>query len=69
MGVENPFLISDEPPIFHSAREVHAQKGVLVYGSPTRYFPGKQYEGKRLDFPGNNLARELVFDLISWPLV
>lgn len=67
LGVPNPFLISDEVPYFPSHRKVHAQKGALVYMHPVRYYPGRQYEGNWLNFPGNNLARELVFDSFLGP--
>lgn len=67
LGVENPFLISEEPPYFQAANAVHAQGGVAVYVHPIRYFPGKQWQGEWLDFPGNNLARELVFDAYAGP--
>ncbi len=67
LGVRNPFLISEDPPYFKTARKVHAQGGVLVYVHPVRYYPGKQWQGEWLDFPGNNLARELVFDAYAGP--
>jgi len=67
LGVRNPFLISEDPPYYRSARKVHAQGGVLAYVHPIRYFPGREYQGKWLDFPGNNLARELVFDALLGP--
>jgi hypothetical protein len=67
LGCEDPFVVSEEPPYFKSARTVHAQGGIVVYVHPLRYFPGKQYGGEWLDFPGNNLARELVFDAFAGP--
>ena len=67
IGVRNPFLIGEDPPYYDSAEKVHAQGGALVYVHPVRYFPGKKYQGKWLDFPGVNLARELVFDSFLGP--
>ncbi len=67
LGVTNPFLVSNEPPYFKSARAIHAQGGTTIYVHPLRYYPQKQYQGKWLDFPGNNLARELVFDSFVGP--
>ena len=67
LGCENPFVISEEAPYFQSAGAIHAQGGVSVYVHPLRYFPGKQYNGEQLDFPGNNLARELIFDAYLGP--
>lgn len=67
LGVRNPFLISEDVPYHPSARKVRAQGGALVYVHPVRYFPEKQYQGKWLDFPGNNMARELVFDAFTGP--
>jgi hypothetical protein len=67
LGCENPFLISEEPPYFKSASQIHEQGGVSVYVHPIRYYPGKQYGGEWLDFPGNNLARELIFDAYCGP--
>lgn len=61
-GCRNPFLIRQEPPYFQSAAAIHAQDGISVYVHPIRYYPGKQYANEWLDFPGNNLARELIFD-------
>ncbi|MEX2120903.1 MAG: CehA/McbA family metallohydrolase [Pirellulales bacterium] len=66
-GVPNPFLIAEDPPYFRSARKVHAEGGALVYVHPVRYYPGRQWQGKWLDFPGNNLARELIFDAYAGP--
>ena len=34
---------------------------------PLRYYPGKQYQNEWLDFPGNNLSRELIFDAFAGP--
>lgn len=67
LGVENPFAISEEPPYWKSHDAIHEQGGVAVYVHPIRYYPGKQYRGEWLDFPGNNLARELLFDAYSGP--
>lgn len=67
LGATNPFVIDENPPYFRSARKVHDQGGVLVYVHPVRYYPGKQYQGNWLDFPGNNLARELLFDAYLGP--
>lgn len=67
LGVDDPFLISEEPPYSDAASAVHSHGGVLVYVHPIRYFPGKQWGGEWLDFPGNNLARELIFDSFAGP--
>lgn len=67
LGVENPFLISEEPPYWKAQHAIHEQGGVAVYVHPVRYYPGKQYRGEWLDFPGNNLARELIFDAYAGP--
>ncbi|MDB5392105.1 MAG: WD40-like beta Propeller containing protein [Planctomycetaceae bacterium] len=67
LGVSNPFVISEDPPYFKSARKIHAQGGMMIPVHPVRYYPGKQYQGNWLDFPGNNLARELVFDSLTGP--
>ena len=67
LGVHNPFVIDENPPYFRSARKVHDQGGVLVYVHPVRYYPARQYQGNWLDFPGNNLARELLFDSCCGP--
>ena len=67
IGVTNPFVIPDDPPYYRAARLIHAQGGVLFSVHPTRYYPGKQYEGRWLDFPGNNLARALMFDAYTGP--
>jgi hypothetical protein len=67
IGVPNPFIIPDNPPYYKAARAVHAQGGILYYVHPIRYFPGKQYEGKWLDMPGNNLGRELLFEAHCGP--
>lgn len=67
LGVDNPFVIDENPPYFKSARKVHAQGGMMVYVHPVRYYPGKQYQNQWLDFPGNNLARELLFDSFLGP--
>ena len=67
LGCENPFLIPEDPPYVRGAHAVHEQGGVLVYVHPVRYYPGKQYNGEWLDFPGNNLARELIFDACAGP--
>jgi len=62
IGVTNPFVIPDDPPYYRSARLIHEQGGVFFNVHPMRYYPGKRHEGQWLDFPGNNLARELIFD-------
>ena len=67
VGVPNPFVVPDDPPYHRSARAIHDQGGVSLYVHPTRYFPDRKYLGKWLDFPGNNLARELVFDAFLGP--
>lgn len=67
LGCENPFLISEEVPYFKSTAAIRAQGGVSVYVHPIRYYPGKLYGGQWLDFPGNNLARELIFDAYAGP--
>lgn len=67
LGVEDPFRISEEVPYFQTAKAVHERGGILVYVHPIRYFPEKQYCGEWLDFPGNNLARELLFDAYLGP--
>ena len=67
LGVADPFVIAEDPPYFNAARAIHAQGGISFYVHPVRYFPGKQYGGKWLDFPGNNLARELIFDAYCGP--
>ena len=67
LGVEDPFLISEDVPYFETAKTVRDRGGVLVYVHPVRYFPEKQYRGEWLDFPGNNLARELLFDAFLGP--
>jgi hypothetical protein len=67
IGVNNPFVIPDDPPYHRAAKLIHDQGGVLFPVHPVRYFPGKEYRGERLDFPGNNLARELVFDAYLGP--
>lgn len=67
LGCEDPFTISEEPPYFKSAHAAHRQGGISVYVHPIRYFPGKQYGGEWLDFPGNNLARELIYDAYVGP--
>ena len=46
---------------------IHAQGGVFFNVHPLRYFPGKRWQGQWLDFPGNNLARELIFDAYLGP--
>jgi hypothetical protein len=67
IGVENPFVIPDDPPYHAAAHDIHQQGGVLFPVHPLRYFPGKQYLGQWLDFPGNNLGREIVFDAFLGP--
>lgn len=67
VGGTNPFLIPEDPPYHASARKVREQGGAVVYVHPVRYFPERQYQGQWLDFPGNNLARELVFDAFCGP--
>jgi hypothetical protein len=67
IGVDNPFVIPDDPPYHLAAKRIHDQGGVLFPVHPLRYYPGKEYRGERLDFPGNNLARELVFDAYLGP--
>lgn len=67
IGVANPFVIPDDPPYHRAARLIHDQGGVLFPVHPVRYFPGKQYQGQWLDFPGNNLGREIVFDALLGP--
>jgi hypothetical protein len=67
VGVENPFLIHEDPPYFEAHRKIHAQGGAVVYVHPVRYFPERQYQGQWLDFPGNNLGREILFDALAGP--
>lgn len=67
IGVENPFIVADDPPYYQAAREVHRQGGVLYYVHPVRYFNGKMWKGRWLNFPGNNLSRELLFDAFAGP--
>jgi hypothetical protein len=67
IGVANPFVVPDDPPYYRAARAIHAQGGVLFNVHPARYYPEKTYAGRWLDFPGNNLARELVFDAFVGP--
>lgn len=67
IGIENPFVIPDDPPYHRAARQIHDQGGVLFPVHPLRYYPGKQYLGEWLDFPGNNLGRELLFDALLGP--
>jgi hypothetical protein len=67
IGVPNPFVIPDDPPYHRAAKAIHDQGGVLFPVHPVRYFPGKQYGGQWLDFPGNNLGREIVFDAYLGP--
>ncbi len=67
IGAADPFVIAEDPPYFASARVIHAQGGASFYVHPVRYYPGKQHAGKWLDFPGTNLARELVFDAYCGP--
>ncbi len=67
IGITDPFVIAEDPPYFQTAAVIHAQGGASFYVHPVRYYPGKQYAGKWLDFPGNNLARELVFDAFCGP--
>jgi hypothetical protein len=67
IGVDDPFLIPEDPPYHAAARIVHAQGGVLFPVHPVRYFPEKKWLGKWSDFPGNNLGRELIFDAYAGP--
>lgn len=67
IGVTDPFVIPDDPPYHLAARQIHQQGGVLFPVHPVRYYPGKQYLGEWLDFPGNNLGRELIFDSYLGP--
>jgi hypothetical protein len=67
IGVPDPFVIPDDPPYYRSARAVHAQGGVLFNVHPARYYPERRSEGRWLDFPGNNLSRELIFDAFLVP--
>jgi hypothetical protein len=67
IGVTDPFVVPDDPPYYRSARAIHAQGGVLFNVHPVRYYPGTKAGGQWLDFPGNNLARELVFDAFLGP--
>jgi hypothetical protein len=67
IGVTDPFVIADDPPYYRAARTIHKQGGVFFNVHPVRYYPEKQYEGHWLDFPGNNLSRELVFDAFCGP--
>lgn len=67
LGVTDPFVIPDDPPYHRAAVAIHQQGGVLFPVHPLRYFPGKQYLGQWLDFPGNNLGREIVFDAYLGP--
>src|SRR5262249_31159538 len=63
----DPFVVPDDPPYYRSARVIHGQGGVFFNVHPTRYYPGKRSQGRWLDFPGNNLARELIFDAYLGP--
>lgn len=67
IGVQNPFVVPDDPPYHRAAAAVHSQGGVLFPVHPVRYYPGKQYQGQWLDFPGNNLGREIIFDAYLGP--
>ncbi len=67
IGVADPFVVPDDPPYYRAARAIHAQGGVLFNVHPVRYYPEKKAGGQWLDFPGNNLARELVFDAFLGP--
>ncbi|MDB5302918.1 MAG: hypothetical protein JWM97_467, partial [Phycisphaerales bacterium] len=67
IGVDDPFLIPEDPPYHAAARIVHAQGGMLFPVHPVRYFPEKKWLGKWSDFPGNNLGRELIFDAYAGP--
>jgi hypothetical protein len=67
IGVADPFVVPDDPPYYRAARAIHAQGGVLFNVHPVRYYPEKKAGGRWLDFPGNNLARELVFDAFLGP--
>ena len=67
LGCTNPFLVSEEAPYARGQRQIHAQGGISVYVHPTRYYPGKQYGGEWLEFPGNNMARALLLDSFCGP--
>lgn len=67
LGATNPYVISNEVPYYKAARTIHAQGGISLYVHPLRYYPQKQYQEKWIDFPGNNLARELVYDAFLGP--
>ena len=67
IGVANPFVVPDDPPYHRAARAIHEQGGVLFPVHPVRYFPEKKYQGQWLDFPGNNLGREIIFDAYLGP--
>jgi hypothetical protein len=67
IGVANPFVVADDPPYHLAAKNIHDQGGVLFPVHPVRYFPEKQYQGQWLDFPGNNLGREIIFDAYLGP--
>lgn len=67
LGLRDPFVISEDPPYYKTARQIHALGGVMIPVHPVRYYPGKQHQGQWLDFPGNNLGRELVFGAYCGP--
>lgn len=67
LGIRDPFVISEDPPYYKTARKIHALGGVMIPVHPVRYYPGKQYQGQWLDFPGNNLGRELIFGAYCGP--
>jgi hypothetical protein len=67
LGIKDPFVIAEDPPYFLTARKLHGDSGVMIPVHPVRYYPGKQYQGNWLDFPGTNLARELVFNAFTGP--
>jgi hypothetical protein len=67
IGVADPFVVPEDPPYYRAARVIHAQGGVFFNVHPVRYYPERKHEGQWLDFPGNNLAREMVFDAFLGP--
>ena len=67
LGIRDPFVISEDPPYYKTARKIHGLGGVMIPVHPVRYYPGKQYQGQWLDFPGNNLGRELIFGAYCGP--
>ncbi len=67
LGVSDPFVIPDGTPYHAAAHVIHDQGGVLFPVHPVRYYPGEKWGGDWLDFPGNNLGRELIFDAYLGP--